>query len=78
MNKEFRRVVCLYCGEDLSRTINRQWVHKDGNVYYCGCIKCGWLGTTAPTAGICPNCGSKSMRGHFAYPDLTDEEKEKL
>ena len=78
MKEKSKGIKCLYCGKDIDYTANRQWVHEDGNVYSSECVKCGWLGTTTPAEGICPDCGSKSIWGHFAYPDLTDEEWEKL
>jgi len=78
MKLKSKKLVCAYCGRDIDFTADGHLVHDDGNAYSFECVKCGWLGAAPPAKDICPDCGSKLIRGHFAYPDLTNEEWEKL
>jgi len=75
MNKKLKRIICLYCGQNVIFK-NGQWVHENGYANFYGCIKCLWLGAMAPTTKICPDCGSRLRFSHLAYP-VSIEEKQK-
>jgi len=76
MKEKLKGLMCLYCGQNVDFK-NGQWVHENGYAGFYGCRKCFWFGSIAPTAEICPDCGSRLRFSHFAYPVLIEVEQKK-
>ena len=64
---------CLVCGEVLTFTMGRGWVHQGGGVYVMRCRECNWKGSAFPSPRACPDCGRvDTLRDdHCAQPRFT-------
>lgn len=62
-------MICMWCGEQLTFTISRGWVHQEGGTYKVRCPDCGWMGAPYPSPTRCPECGSRRIRDdHCVLP----------
>jgi len=50
---------CRICGDHLTFTPGRGWVHSEGGTYVMRCEACGWSGAPFPSPTTCPNCGAR-------------------
>jgi primosomal protein N' len=53
---------CGRCGDRLTFTSERGWVHAEGGTYVMRCDSCGWQGAPWPSPRACPSCGDQHVR----------------
>jgi len=62
-------MICQSCGQELTHSPVRGWLHPEGGTYTVSCPACGWKGAPYPSPLLCPKCGHKGLcDDHCAFP----------
>jgi len=62
-------MICQGCGQTLTHSTVRGWMHPEGGMFMVICPACGWKAAPYPSPLTCPKCGNTELRDdHGAFP----------